>query len=112
MSIRAGRFLFRTEREPLDPNGGDGGRSTATPDGDDAPPNPPLAARSEMAVLWKRDRKGEDAEQEQGDAEGDELGFNDRVSGDPLHEIEIRDGENTGELAIATEQDIDFSCEL
>lgn len=68
----------------------------------EAAPIPALIARSPLEALWNRDRNGED---EYDEAAGEPV-LRARASGDPLHEIEIRVGENTGELAIATEHDI------
>lgn len=71
----------------------------------EAAPIPALIARSPLEALWNRDRNGEDEYDEHGEAAGEPV-LRERASGDPLHEIEIRVGENTGELAIATEHDI------
>lgn len=100
MSIRAGLFLFNTDPDATElAGGGEFEESMEIPEEEAAAePNPALEARSPLAARWNRDRKGEEDEQEEG-----ELGFRVRASGEALHEIEIRDGENTGELATATD---------
>lgn len=103
MSIRAGLFRFSSDPPPLEHEGlgGDGEASKSMA----------LVARSALAPLWNRDRRA--VGDEHGEASGAWIWWGARVrvrvSGEPLHERGMREGENTGELAIvATVHDIVF----